>query len=322
MLIPFISLCLTFVFLILLLKTRLVDFALDKPNARSLHTRLTPRTGGLAVMFGVLLTWLIAHVDYSWLLLTLALVSVSLVDDVRGLSVRWRFLVQLVTCGIFVLLNHQGIHFLLLMPVWLGLVWMTNLYNFMDGSDGLAGGMGLFGFATYALAAYWSGDISLAIMSASISVSCLAFLIFNFHPAKIFMGDSGSVPLGFLAGAIGIFGVIHGEWPIWFPILVFAPFIVDATVTLLKRLSKGERLSQAHRHHYYQRLVQIGWGHKKTAIAEYMLMLLGSASALYILQYSLQLSNFFIASLLAIWILIYLLIMAYINKCWKQQLSE
>ena len=315
MLAPFISFSLTLFFLILLLKTRFADFALDKPNARSLHTSLTPRTGGLAVMIGVLLTWLIARVDYSWLLLVLALVGVSLVDDVRGLSVRWRFLVQFVMCGFFVFLYSHQIYYLLWIPVLLGLVWMTNLYNFMDGSDGLAGGMGAFGFTAYALAFYLGNDMQLTIMSACIVASSIAFLIFNFHPAKIFMGDSGSIPLGFLAGAIGVYGFIQSDWQAWFPLLVFSPFIVDATVTLIKRLLDGEQLSQAHRNHYYQRLVQMGCGHKKTAIVEYILMLFCSISALIMLH----LPNALVVFLLILWMLIYAILTIFIDKCWNKK---
>lgn len=310
-----ISFFLTLILLIVLLKTRLVDFALDEPNGRSLHVQLTPRTGGLAMMLGLLIALSIAQINLSWVGLILALVVISFMDDIRGLSVRWRFLVQFMVCGFFVFLYSQQIHYLLWVPVLLGLVWMTNLYNFMDGSDGLAGGMGLLGFSTYAFAAYLSGDFQLAIMSASISASCGAFLIFNFHPAKIFMGDAGSIPLGFLAGAIGVYGFTHHYWQVWFPLLVFSPFIVDTTVTLLKRLLNGERLSQAHRNHYYQRLVQMGWGHKKTAIYEYVLMLLCSVSALILLK----LPTTLVVCCLVLWIFIYLALTAYVDKRWKQK---
>ena len=311
-----VSFSITFILLIVLLKTRLAHFALDEPNGRSLHVRITPRTGGLAVMSGLIVTLLITQLSLPWIWLVLALVSISLLDDISGLSVRWRFFVQFIVCGFFVFLLSHQIHYLLWIPVLFGLVWMTNLYNFMDGSDGLAGGMGLFGFSAYAVASYLIHDSQLAIMSASIAASCMGFLIFNFHPAKIFMGDSGSIPLGFLAGAIGVYGFIHSDWQAWFPLLVFSPFIVDATLTLFKRLLNGERISQAHRSHYYQRLVQMGWGHKKTAIMEYILMLLCSVSALILLR----LSIIFVVCSLVLWMLIYLTLVIYIDKRWQQKL--
>ncbi|MGH8746214.1 MAG: glycosyl transferase, partial [Burkholderiales bacterium] len=108
-----------------------------------------------------------------------------------------------------------------------------------------------------------------------------AFLVRNFPPARIFMGDVGSVPLGFLAGALGLIGWNDGVWPLWFPLLVFAPFVCDATLTLLKRLARGERVWQAHREHYYQRLVRMGFGHRGTALIEYAVMLGCGAASVY-----------------------------------------
>ena len=108
-----------------------------------------------------------------------------------------------------------------------------------------------------------------------------AFLIYNFHPARIFLGDVGSIPLGFLAAALGVVGWRDDVWPPWFPILVFAPFIGDATVTLLKRLLRGDRIWQAHREHYYQRMVRMGLGHRCTAWLAYVAMMVCAAAALY-----------------------------------------
>ena len=143
----------------------------------------------------------------------------------------------------------------------------------MDGSDGLAGGMALIGFGAYAVAAQLAGDQPLAVLSLALCAASAAFLLYNFHPARIFMGDVGSVPLGFLAGALGLAGWANDVWPLWFPLLVFAPFMCDATLTLLKRLLRRERVWQAHREHYYQRLVRMGFGHRGTAWIEYAAML-------------------------------------------------
>lgn len=194
------------------------------------------------------------------------------------------------------------------------ITWMTNLYNFMDGSDGLAGGMGLIGFASYAIAAYIMGEMHLAVMNAALSSACLAFLFFNFNPAKIFMGDSGSIPLGFLAGSIGAYGYFYALWPLWFPVLIFSPFIIDATVTLFKRQLAGEKIWQAHRSHYYQHLVQLGWGHRNTALAEYMLMISLAASAILLLKES----SLIIFCGLLFWAMAYLIMMRWIDKRWIQ----
>lgn len=123
-------------------------------------------------------------------------------------------------------------------------------------------------------------DEIFAAVNFCIAGSAAAFLLFNFHPARIFMGDSGSIPLGFLAGALGVYGWSEGIWSPWFPLLVFSPFVADASVTLIKRLYKGERIWHAHRDHYYQRLVLSGWGHRNTALFAYVLMLVAGAIAL------------------------------------------
>jgi UDP-N-acetylmuramyl pentapeptide phosphotransferase/UDP-N-acetylglucosamine-1-phosphate transferase len=163
-------------------------------------------------------------------------------------------------------------------------VWMTNLYNFMDGSDGLAGGMALVGFSFYGIAALLTHNMPLALLNFCIAAAAASFLYYNFHPAKVFMGDSGSIPLGFLAAAMGLWGWQQGNWAVWFPLLVFSPFIVDASITLLKRTLRGDKVTEAHREHYYQRLIQLGWGHRNVALAEYVLMLTAGISALWVLN--------------------------------------
>ena len=308
----------TTILLLVFLKTSLSNLALDKPNARSLHTNYTPRTGGLALIVGVIVAWIFGELSYDWVLLTLALMSVSLVDDLRGLSVRWRLLAQMAVSACFIWFYLPNLAWWFVPVALFGLVWMTNLYNFMDGSDGIAGGMALFGFGAFAVAAYSAQNMQLAQMCGAIVASSLAFLIFNFNPAKIFMGDAGSIPLGFLAGAIGLFGWQQGIWPLWFPVLVFSPFIVDATVTLLKRAMNGEKVWQAHKAHYYQRLVLMGWGHKKTALAEYVLMLLACSSAVLVLK----VPTFWLYALLLLWVFIFLWLMFLVDKHWKLHLPS
>lgn len=249
------------------------QLALDHPNARSLHSRPVPRTGGVALWIGVTLAWAISWHGSAWpLAMALgALTVVSLWDDFAPLPAWGRLAVQLLAAMGYVAATLPALGFMTILAV-LFLVWMANLYNFMDGSDGLAGGMAVIGFGCYALAAWLGGNDWLVALCASVSAAALAFLLFNFHPAKVFLGDAGSVPLGFLAAALGLAGWNEGLWPLWFPFLVFAAFIVDASTTLTKRLLRGERVWEAHREHYYQRLVRMGWGHRKTALVEYGLM--------------------------------------------------
>lgn len=301
-----------------LIRERFANWVLDKPNERSLHSRVTPRTGGLGLMLGVLAVWWWLGVSWIWLVLPITLMLISMLDDIKGLPARWRFLVHCVVCGAFIVFALSGLNWVWWIVFLLGMVWMVNLYNFMDGSDGLAGGMGLFGFAAYAIAAWLAQDPLLAIMSACVAASCLAFLLFNFHPARIFMGDVGSVPLGYLAAAIGLYGWQQGLWPIWFPLMVFSPFIMDATVTLLRRLLKGEVVWQAHRSHYYQRLVQLGWGHRNTALAAYCLMFTVIALAFITLGLSANVQLVLLVACLSLyWVLFFV-----IDKYWRAIKSQ
>lgn len=244
----------------------------DHPNERSLHAAPIPRTGGIAVMCGFAAGAALIGTQGTVVALALALALLSLIDDWRGLPVALRFGAHLMAAGALLALLAPP------WPLWVTaivavlIVWMTNLYNFMDGSDGLAGGMALFGFGAYALAAWLGGAPALALLCAVLAAAAAAFLLFNFHPARVFLGDSGSIPLGFLAAALGIVGQMRDLWPAWFPLLVFSPFIVDASVTLARRLLAGERIWVAHRKHYYQRMVRIGWGHARVALGEYALM--------------------------------------------------
>ena len=257
-------------------------FALDHPNERSLHERPVPRTGGIAVLAGMASVIVFLQHAY-WLPLALALIlaAVSLVDDLRDMPTPVRLIAHLTAAAVLVGNALWPGHPLGVVLLVIAIAWITNLYNFMDGSDGLAGGMAVLGFGTYAVAAYLAGDPVLAALCVAIAGAAAAFLTHNFPPARIFLGDVGSIPLGFLAGALGVVGWQGGLWPLWFPVLVFGPFIGDATLTLIRRLLRRERVWQAHRDHYYQRLVRMGAGHRGTALVGYAVMAACAAMALF-----------------------------------------
>jgi UDP-GlcNAc:undecaprenyl-phosphate GlcNAc-1-phosphate transferase len=264
------------------LLSRFARLALDRPNERSLHATPVPRTGGVALVLGVGAGALLGA-GPLWLpaFCALGLAAISFIDDLRSLPTLARLAAHLAMAALSCWYLLAPMHPLEVAAAVLAVAWLTNLYNFMDGSDGLAAGMALFGFGALALAAFGAGDTALAVFSASIAGAAAAFLRFNFSPARIFLGDVGSVPLGFLAGALGLAGWRSDDWPLWFPLLVFAPFIFDATVTLLRRLARGEPVWRAHREHYYQRAVRMGAGHRATALAAYVLMLACGSAALY-----------------------------------------
>lgn len=243
----------------LLWTERLARLVVDIPNDRSLHDVPTPRTGGLGLMIAAVLAWALpgGAALANVMLLAAALAALFLVDDVGGLPVAVRFLAQLAAALAF--LVGSGPYPWLLLPVLaLGIVWSINLYNFMDGSNGFAGGMTVAGFAAYAIAAHQAGAADIAMLAAIVAAAAAGFLVWNFDPARIFLGDAGSIPIGFLAASLGVLGWSRDCWPFWFPVLVFSPFVVDASITLVRRALRREQLWQAHRSHYYQRLVRMG----------------------------------------------------------------
>lgn len=253
----------------------------DTPNERSLHNAPVPRGGGLGVLAGFVVGVLNGSPEAVLVGAVVALALLSWVDDRHNLPAKFRLVVHFAAALALFAAD--------LLPRWgdltglvlvLGVVWLTNLYNFMDGSDGLAGGMAVFGFGTYGLAALMGGSQAMAALCLSLAGAAAGFLVFNFHPARIFMGDVGSIPLGFLAAALGLDGLRQGLWSLPFMLMAFSPFIMDATLTLLKRARRGERVWQAHREHYYQRLVQMGWGHEWVALAAYALMGVASLCAM------------------------------------------
>jgi UDP-N-acetylmuramyl pentapeptide phosphotransferase/UDP-N-acetylglucosamine-1-phosphate transferase len=263
------------------LLSRFARFALDQPNERSLHSNPLPRTGGIAVLAGTSAAFFFIGIQL-WLPMVLALVlsAMSLYDDIRHLRTRVRLAAHLGAAALLAWYVLSPMNLLELIVLVLAMVWITNLYNFMDGADGVAGGMAVIGFGTYAAAAQLAGHFPLAVLCAAIAAGSAAFLFSNFHPARIFLGDVGSIPLGFLVGGLGIIGWRDDVWPLWFPLLAFGPFMGDATITLLKRLAKRQRLWQPHRDHYYQRLVRMGFGHRAAALMGYAVMLFCAVMAL------------------------------------------
>ena len=238
--------------------------------------------GGRAVLAGIGISVALGARDV-WLPVAAAavLAAVSFADDLRGLATSLSFAAHLGVAAALLWYFLAPADAMLIALLSVAVAWLTNLYNFMDGSDGLALGMSVFGFGTYSLAAWMAGDGAIATLCAATAAAAAAVLMYNFHPAKIFIGDVGSIPLGFLAGAIGVLGWRNDAWPLWFPLLVFAPFIADATITLARRALRREAVWRAHRQHYYQRCVRMGFGHARTALGAYVLMLVCAAAALY-----------------------------------------
>ena len=249
---------------------------LDRPNERSSHAAPTPRGGGIAVIAAILGAWLLvmaaglAPPRVGMVMAGAALLAVvSWRDDLGGLSPAIRLAAQSVAVGLGLLaMPRAGGAFLGLLPpaldaaavalVW---VWFVNLFNFMDGFDGIAGSEAAaiaFGLVLFAAAGI-GRDPGLAALAAAVAAAALGFLAWNWAPARIFLGDVGSVPLGYLLGFLLLATAAGGHWKLALILPLY--FLADATLTLLRRLLRGERVWQAHREHFYQRAVRRGLGH-------------------------------------------------------------
>lgn len=269
---------------------------IDRPNERSMHALATPRCGGLALAAGVSVGVLILRPPGPLqapipVLALLVLLGVSAWDDRGHVNPVLRLLVH-VAVGVAVVgsgyrisgpwwpgVNLDVPYGVLLFASVLFLIWMINLYNFMDGLDGFAGGMAVIGFSALAVL---GRDIPGFTQCGLLVATCaLVFVGFNFPPARVFLGDAGSATLGWCAGLMAFWGASKGVVPLWLSVLVFSPFIVDATVTLISRLVKGCKPWQAHREHAYQRLILNGWSRRRTVVSAYFLMAACAATALW-----------------------------------------
>lgn len=251
----------------------------DIPNERSLHQKPKPRGGGLGLA-AMSLVFLIGSGVEVWKLALFAggalVALVGWFDDAGGVRARNRFLIHslaavLVLAGLgttpsldlgFVRIESIA----LWIPAFLFIVWMLNLYNFMDGIDGLAGLEAFVAALLLGGFAFVRGAQELAFTYSVIAASSAGFLLLNWPPAKIFMGDVGSGFLGFVFGALAIYGEVTAKLPLSFSLIIFGCFIVDSGMTLIRRLLSGERVYVAHKKHAYQKAVQRGYSHRQVTL--------------------------------------------------------
>ncbi|MGY8958072.1 MAG: MraY family glycosyltransferase [Alphaproteobacteria bacterium] len=280
-------------FLIPILRRRAI---MDLPNDRSSHTTPTPRGGGAAVTLVILLVWAWRAVETgdSWspaiLAAALGLAVVSWVDDLRSLSPLTRLAAQVLAVAIGVAALLDGAFFFQgLLPGWLdvlvaaiGWIWFVNLFNFMDGIDGISGVEAFSVGCGAALVAFLAPDIAppAPFFGLTIAAAALGFLMWNWHPAKVFLGDVGSIPIGFLLGWVLLGLAAAGLWAA--AIILPLYYLADATITLTRRVLRGEKPWRAHREHFYQRAVQNGRSHARVSamilVANFALIALAVAA--------------------------------------------
>jgi UDP-N-acetylmuramyl pentapeptide phosphotransferase/UDP-N-acetylglucosamine-1-phosphate transferase len=244
---------------------------LDHPNERSSHHTPTPKGGGIVVIAVVLVAWIGIGIVFesgpflTWIMpaTVFVLAVLSWVDDLRGLPPALRLLFQITAvCVALALRPEPALVFQGVLPVTLDVfaagllwVWFINLFNFMDGIDGITGAQALVIGLGIGLVS--SGPA--ALLGVIIAGAALGFLKWNWHPAKVFLGDVGSVPLGFLLGWLLLDLAAAGHWAA--ALILPAYYLFDATITLIRRAVRGEKIWQAHRQHFYQKAVQRGLSH-------------------------------------------------------------
>jgi len=271
------------IFLIGLFRSYAIAYGLvDVPNKRSSHEQITPRGGGLvfAAIWLASVAWAykshrLTHLEMAILFPGPCLMTLlGYWDDHRSLSASFRLVLQLVAAGLVVYVlgsipvlnlgSSKMITGLWTLPFTvLLLIWSTNLFNFMDGLDGLAAIEAIFVCAIGGLLFWQSGHIHLAYAAWIVVLTVLGFLFWNWPLAKIFMGDAGSYFLGFLIGLFSLLGTLWCDIPLGLWGILYAGFWFDATVTLLRRFIRGDRWYAAHCSHAFQRLYQAGWSREK-----------------------------------------------------------
>lgn len=252
---------------------------LDAPDHRSAHAQATPGSGGLAIVTALVTTLVCLRLADLWqpsfrellmLPLLAALCIAGALDDRRPLAVALRLPLYLLIAGLAVYSTGVPVW----LPLWaapalvLSLAWVLNLYNFMDGIDGIAalqcvltaGGMALLGALTGAAPDF-------VLLAAAIAGAYAGFAVFNWPPARLFMGDAGSLSAGLLLGWLGLWSLRDGVLPVAVWVLLMSPFLLDTGATLIRRALRGERLTQAHNTHLYQRLARHWKSHKKVDLA-------------------------------------------------------
>ena len=272
------------IFIFSLIFTRyLIFFAkskniVDIPNDRSSHAVCTPRGGGLSISLSIImcLLFIILSSDkvpaylLSFTICTTLILIIGVIDDLKGLSIITRAFLYLIISFVFIL-STTGIgsfshhNFVIFILVTIVLTWIINLYNFMDGADAISGIQAVICALPAGIIFSLSDEHDIALLCYTLVASSIGFLVWNWPPAKIFMGDVGSCVIGFVFGCLMIITYLQNHFSILIWLILLSFFIVDSTLTLITRIINREKWYQAHRTHSYQRVLQMGHSHKKLA---------------------------------------------------------
>jgi len=308
--------------------------AIDVPkDGRRMHKRPIPRLGGLAIIFGFAVS-ICCFADFSRALVAtlcgaLIIVVMGVVDDCKSLSAKFKFLVQIVAALVVIIGGNIRITVLtnpnifsdnpyIVLPLWLSIaatviwvVFITNAVNFIDGLDGLAAGVSAIMSVSLVFIALRIQEYSSAIIGLALMGACFGFLPFNFNPAKIFMGDTGSTFLGFMLATLSIQGVFKSYAIITFavPLLILGLPLFDALFAMIRRIAKGQSPMVADRGHLHHRLIDMGFSQKQTVFILYSISAVLGLTAVVLAE-----SGTLRALILIVCVLIFILIESIMAK--------
>ena len=302
--------------------------AIDVPkDNRRMHKTPIPRLGGLAIIFGFMMSTIffgaMTKSLASILIGAMIIAAMGIIDDVKALDAKPKFLIQIIAALIVVLWGEvrievftnpivwSGVPYLIL-PYWVSVIvsvlwiaFITNAVNFIDGLDGLAAGVSAIMSVSLVFISARLGEYSESIIGIALMGACFGFLPYNFNPAKIFMGDTGSTFLGFILATLSIQGVFKSYAVISFavPLLILGLPLFDAIFAMIRRISKGQSPMQADRGHLHHRLIDMGFSQKQTVFILYAISGILGISAVVLAE-----SGALRAILLLICVIVFLLI--------------
>ena len=295
------ALVLALVFVPLAMKLAYKIGAVDKPNARKVHTKIMPRMGGLGIYLAYIIVVLATqkmNMQLAGLLLgSTILVVLGIFDDMKDLNAKFKLLIQILAAVIVMafgvriefmtnVFGGEAIYLdILSLPITLlWIVGITNAINLIDGLDGLAGGIATIAALSMAVVGWIYGQYLMASMAIILAGATMGFLRYNFHPAKVFMGDTGSLFLGFNLSVLAIMGVAKSVTFISLaaPVLVLGVPIFDTFFAILRRKMNHKPIFAADKDHLHHRLLGMGFSHQKTVLIIYAISFFLALSAILI----------------------------------------
>ncbi len=327
------SLIISFFISVLTIKFSLIIIAktntIDTPNERSNHFDPTPKGAGIGIILSLLIVYYI-FLPINDLIFTSSILSLclmSFINDNINISIIFRLFIHILL-SLFVLMFWQPLLNLSLLndiiPNWLGtiliilfIIWMTNLYNFMDGIDGISCVQCIIiGIGVGSCLFYSEGINKIEnLLSGFLVGSSIAFLIWNWHPARVFLGDAGSIPIGFINAILALLLFKNGFW--YVALILNNYYLADSSITLIKRIMKKEKPWQAHKSHFYQKAIKNGNTHSNVcffiAIHGILLIVLSLFATIYPNNFNI-LFSILISSLSTFYLLYYLNKMPIIDK--------